>query len=81
MSNRRSCFSFTKQTCFVELLGSDAFIVTPGVRPTGASLDDQSRVMTPKEAFDQGASHIVIGRPVTVASDPRAAFDEIVKGL
>ena len=37
--------------------------------------------MTPKEAFDQGASHIVIGRPVTGASDPRAAFDEIVKGL
>lgn len=64
-----------------ELLDSDAFIVTPGVRPTGASLDDQSRVMTPKEAFDQGASHIVIGRPVTGASDPRAAFDEIVKGL
>ena len=63
------------------LLGPQAFIVTPGVRPKGASLDDQSRVMTPKEAFEQGASHIVVGRPITAASDPCAAFESIVKGL
>ena len=64
-----------------ELLGPEAFIVTPGVRPKGASLDDQSRVMTPKEAFEQGASHIVVGRPITADPDPCAAFESIVKGL
>lgn len=64
-----------------ELLGPEAYIVTPGVRPKGASLDDQSRVMTPKEAFDQGASHIVIGRPITGAENPRQAFIDISKGL
>lgn len=64
-----------------ELLGPKAFIVTPGVRPKGASLDDQSRVMTPKEAFEQGASHIVIGRPITGAEDPCQAFENIVEGL
>jgi len=61
-----------------ELLGADAYIVTPGVRPAGAEKGDQSRVATPKEAFRAGASHIVIGRPITQASDPAAAFDAIV---
>lgn len=60
-----------------ELLGPDALIVTPGVRPVGAALGDQSRVATPKAAFDAGASHIVVGRPITQADDPAAAFDAI----
>ena len=64
-----------------ELLGPDAFVVTPGVRPKGAALGDQSRVATPKDAFDAGASHLVIGRPVTRALDPVAAFDEIAASL
>lgn len=63
------------------ILGPNAYVVTPGVRPKGASLDDQSRVMTPKEAFEQGASHLVIGRPITGAENPKKAFEEIVKGL
>lgn len=63
------------------LLGEEAYIVTPGVRPAGADLGDQSRVTTPKQAFENGASHIVIGRPITGAEDPKAAFDAIVKGL
>ena len=64
-----------------EVLGPDAFIVTPGVRPAGADLGDQTRVTTPKQAFDNGASHIVIGRPITGAEDPIAAFREIVASL
>ena len=59
-----------------ELLGPDALIVTPG-----ADLGDQSRVATPKAAFDAGASHIVIGRPITQAADPVAAFEAIVAEL
>ena len=58
-------------------LGKDALIVCPGVRPKGSSAADQSRIATPKEAFDAGASHIVIGRPIANAADPVAAFDEI----
>ncbi|MDO4589905.1 MAG: orotidine-5'-phosphate decarboxylase [Slackia sp.] len=64
-----------------EVLGPDALIVTPGVRPVGADLGDQSRVATPKQAFDSGASHIVIGRPITQADDPAAAFDAIAAEL
>lgn len=64
-----------------ELLGPDALIVTPGVRPVGAALGDQSRIATPKAAFDAGASHIVVGRPITQADDPAAAFDAIVADL
>lgn len=64
-----------------ELLGPEACIVTPGVRPAGAALGDQSRVTTPSQAFDNGASHIVVGRPITAAADPVAAFDAIAKEL
>lgn len=60
-----------------ELLGRDAAIVTPGVRPAGAALGDQSRVATPAQAFADGASHIVVGRPITQAEDPVAAFEAI----
>lgn len=64
-----------------ELLGPDAYIVTPGVRPAGAAMGDQTRVATPKDAFDAGASHIVIGRPITDAPDPIAAFRRIAEEL
>lgn len=64
-----------------ELLGPDAWIVTPGVRPAGAELGDQSRVATPADAINNGASHIVVGRPITAAADPVAAFDAIVDEL
>ena len=58
-------------------LGEDALIVTPGVRPAGADVGDQSRVTTPAEAFNNGASHIVVGRPITAAADPISAFRAI----
>ncbi|MBO7702388.1 MAG: orotidine 5'-phosphate decarboxylase, partial [Eggerthellaceae bacterium] len=64
-----------------EAHGPRAYVVTPGVRPAGADKGDQSRVATPAQAFENGASHIVIGRPVTKADDPAAAFDAIVAEL
>jgi orotidine-5'-phosphate decarboxylase len=53
--------------------GRGCLIVTPGVRPTWAGKDDQARAATPAEALSAGASHIVCGRPITAAPDPRAA--------
>jgi orotidine-5'-phosphate decarboxylase len=64
--------------------GSDFLIVTPGVRPTFASVDDQKRIMTPTEAVKAGADYLVIGRPIAKAADPVIAAqmiaDEIVAG-
>ncbi len=62
-------------------LGQEFAIVTPGVRPAGTAVGDQVRVVTPAEAIAAGASHIVVGRPITEASDPageaRAILGEI----
>jgi orotidine-5'-phosphate decarboxylase len=55
-----------------EEFGHDFTIVTPGVRPAGSGPNDQARVVTPSEAISAGASHIVVGRPITEASDPAA---------
>jgi len=55
----------------------DFLIVTPGVRPTGAALDDQARAATPASALEAGATHLVIGRPITAAGDPRASAQAI----
>jgi len=59
-------------------LGQDFAIVTPGVRPAGTLLGDQVRVVTPAEAIAAGASHIVVGRPITEAQDPAAEAREIL---
>lgn len=63
------------------LLGPAAYIVTPGVRPAGSDKGDQSRVATPSAAFSAGASHIVIGRPITQAENPADAFESIALSL
>jgi len=61
--------------------GSDFRTVTPGIRPAGASLDDQSRVMTPGQAIRQGSHYLVVGRPVTAAADPRQAALNIIEEM
>ena len=57
---------------------ADRLIVTPGVRPAGAALGDQKRVATPAATLSDGADHIVVGRPVWAAEDPRAAANAIL---
>jgi orotidine-5'-phosphate decarboxylase len=60
----------------------DGFVtVTPGIRPAGADVGDQSRIMTPAEAFSQGTDYVVIGRPITGAADPRAAIEAIIDSI
>lgn len=58
-------------------LAPNFLLVTPGVRPAGSSVDDQSRVATPLRAVENGASYLVIGRPITAAADPKAALRNI----
>ena len=58
-----------------EACGQDFLIVTPGVRPAFASVDDQKRVMTPAEAVSSGADYLVIGRPIAKAADPVLAVE------
>lgn len=64
-----------------EACGSDFVVVTPGVRPSFASLDDQQRVMTPSEAVRAGADYLVIGRPIRKADDPLRAIRLIEEEL
>jgi orotidine-5'-phosphate decarboxylase len=62
-------------------LGPDPWLVTPGIRPSGGGGDDQKRVMTPQNAFAAGASHIVVGRPITQAPNPAIAAASILATL
>src|SRR5665647_335216 len=64
-----------------EACGSDFLIVTPGVRPTFAAVDDQRRIMTPLEAISSGADYLVIGRPIAKADNPVQAADCIAAGI
>ena len=59
----------------------DITLITPGVRPAGADLGDQQRVATPEQALADGADLVVIGRPITGASDPAAAASALAKAL
>lgn len=62
-------------------LGQDFTLVTPGIRPAGASVDDQKRIMTPEKAISIGVDYLVIGRPITKAEDPHAVLQEINTSL
>ncbi len=60
------------------VVGPDMAVVTPGIRPAGADKGDQKRVVTPAQAIRSGASHLVVGRPITAAVDRRAAAEKIL---
>lgn len=62
-------------------LGEDFKLITPGIRPAGASTDDQKRIMTPEEAMNVGVDYLVIGRPITKAEDPLAVLKAINASL
>ena len=68
--------AFIREAC-----GEDFLIVTPGVRPAGAAVNDQSRIATPADALQRGATHLVIGRPIRAAADPREAALAILKEM
>lgn len=64
-----------------EVLGPEPYLVTPGIRPAGGEQGDQKRVATAAQAARDGASALVVGRPVTEAADPRAAVFAILDEL
>lgn len=61
-----------------EACGPDFLIITPGIRPASSAVNDQRRIATPVDALRAGANRLVIGRPITAASDPAAAARQIV---
>ncbi len=62
-------------------LGKTFDLVTPGIRPVDTSADDQSRIMTPRAALENGSSYLVIGRPITKAVDPLKALQNITNEI
>jgi orotidine-5'-phosphate decarboxylase len=64
-----------------ELAGPEAVLVIPGIRPSGAQVGDQKRVATPAEALGNGASYLVVGRPITHAADPAEAADAVLREM
>jgi orotidine-5'-phosphate decarboxylase len=61
------------------LCGPDFVLMVPGIRPVGSDANDQKRAMTPRQAVDLGATHLVVGRPIYRAPDPRAAAEAIAR--
>lgn len=68
-------------TMLRESCGPDFALMVPGIRPAGADKGDQKRVMTPAEAIGLGATHLVIGRPITQADDPAKAAQDILDSI
>jgi orotidine-5'-phosphate decarboxylase len=63
------------------LAGPEATLVVPGIRPAGSDAGDQKRIATPADTLRMGASYLVVGRPITQASDPAAAAEAIVQEM
>jgi orotidine-5'-phosphate decarboxylase len=63
------------------LIGPDRLIVTPGIRPSGSSANDQKRIVSPQAAIRAGADHLVVGRPITGAADPQSAARSILQEI
>jgi orotidine-5'-phosphate decarboxylase len=61
--------------------GPDTLLVVPGIRPAGSGSDDQKRIATPAQAIADGASMLVVGRPITRAADPAAAAQSILRDI
>jgi orotidine-5'-phosphate decarboxylase len=61
-----------------KIAGDKMTLVTPGIRPAGSATGDQKRIMTPAKAIAAGADYLVVGRPITEASDPKAAAESII---
>ena len=64
-----------------EACGEDFLIVTPGIRPAGSAVNDQSRIATPAQALKNGASYLVIGRPIIAAENPKQAALSIIEEI
>ena len=64
-----------------EACGQEFLIVTPGIRPVGANSNDQSRVATPAVALQNGATHLVVGRPIRAAKNPKEAAEAIIREI
>lgn len=76
------CVCSPQELVVLKTACSDDFVrVTPGVRPTWAAAGDQQRVMTPQQAIAAGATYLVVGRPITAADDPAAAFQRVCEEL
>jgi orotidine-5'-phosphate decarboxylase len=64
-----------------EVLGGEACLVVPGIRPAGSNGHDQSRILTPEEAVERGADYLVIGRPITASPDPAGVARAILASV
>lgn len=62
-------------------LGSDPWMVVPGIRAPSDRADDQARTVTAREAVGWGATHLVVGRPITRASDPRLVYEQFLEAM
>ena len=81
-SGAKAIVSSPQEVSFLrKRLGKAVTLITPGVRPLGAERDDQERVMTPRQAIEAGADFVVIGRPITKATDPKQAAGAITASL